>query len=1036
MASSVLRSPELMETIVSYQEGLPQDLVVIQRLADAVALTPCRLFTSDDEPGYLANVPVRFGSLPYLQRYPHPTTKLPHHALFVSPYFYDRALALHLSVVEGDVALVQRWLRWDASLCTSATLELAAAASQGPILRLLFEQFPALATPKMMDLVAMSGDLELLMWLHEAGAICSTAAMDGAAMNGHYDSVVFLHSARTEGCTIEAANGAAVNGHASIARFLLEQRTEGVNPSLWFKPPHREHLTHSVRGESHIEAVDLVAATVALTEVALAVVVENADLVVMQHVYARGYLKRMTKRLLELAVFNQDHAMLRYVLACVDQENPRPPSDDEWLPHDVGRCFWFDRWDNCQVMEAAAFNGDMTSLELLHKSRLRVGSERAIVYAAYGGHMHVLDWLLKYRNDGCADDAMALAAAAGHFDVVRWLHEVYGLWRTNTALATAAYIGHMAMVTYLLSVPTGGVDNQSDRADGFSTNTAILPTQEGYPYHASNKYAVGSAVSAAASQGHFDILKLLVARGHQVQPTAINEAVSNGHLTVVRYLHESFGQHCSLQSLLAAFWDRHIDTMTYVLSHRCWQVEPNMRTDQGFDRMMHSLFLAAAHSGSLTILQLVCDALQLQEPTTRLTQLPRHVSERMMLRAAAHGHLDMLRHLHDVFGFAWTEMVQAVAYRHNRKNVRRYLSSLGFVTFEVGDSPVAVAFVAVAAYGACIAALAGSMYAELLALPDAILIVTSVIATIVAAIGLVHLVSTRGNPSYSVCLCLLFVVMVCCCTLLAYAIKAISLNTNAIETAPMLTTYQHLMEAYYASEKARKFEYVQTLSDWSRWSKLFSDEYPRKAANAFTDAYCVSQGHRFCGALPLVQTILFPGVWPQPNVTAEIARTFSTLPATFLNVTVTSSTTINSFCAAVNQTSLLHNESMLGPVAIQRASDFKSDLSNLCRGCAALSSFSPVKSNGLERWIHSTASCSSTALSYYSSSYLNPSFDACFGHALMSGARPYILTTAIASGAVTALLLLLSARLWVLRRVVQARLAMAGAVVHTPVDSA
>ncbi|KDO32786.1 hypothetical protein SPRG_02484 [Saprolegnia parasitica CBS 223.65] len=576
LASPVLRSPDLVAIIVAYQEGLPEDLTVVQRFADAVNLTR---FSIQDLPGaYLAHVPARFAFLPYLQRYAHPMTKLPHHALFVSPSVYDRALALHLTIVEGDVALVQRWLRWDASLCTSATLELAAAASQGPILRLLFEQFPALATPKMMDLVAMSGDLPLLVWLHEAGAACTTDAMDGAAMNGHYDIVHFLHSARTEGCTITAATAATVHGHASIVHFLLEQRTEGVDPSLQFKRPHHELKTHSVRGETHIEAVDLVAATVELTDHAFNMIVDKGGLAVLRHVYARGYLKRMTKQLLELAVAKQDHEMLRYILACIDQEHPRQPSDDEWLPTDTpDKTFSFSRmvndpspfghWEHCNVMELAALNGDMTSLELLHASRLRVGSEQAIVFAAYGGHLNVLDWLHKNRRDGCGEDAMALAAARGHFDAVRWLHEVYGLCRTHAALATAAYIGHMAMVTYLLDVPTGDSGLQGDaRVCPDRRCTLPLPRQDdlGTP---SGDYVTGSPTYWAASQGHLEILELLVARGHALPSNAINQAVADGHLRIVRYLHEGFGQRpTGHQPTLSAVRKRHVDvTSTHAI---------------------------------------------------------------------------------------------------------------------------------------------------------------------------------------------------------------------------------------------------------------------------------------------------------------------------------------------------------------------------------------------------------------------------------------------------------------------------------------
>ncbi|KDO17124.1 hypothetical protein SPRG_17464, partial [Saprolegnia parasitica CBS 223.65] len=641
MASPVLRSPDLVAIIVAYQDGLPEDLAIVQRLADAIERT-LSSYSYPLSSSHHVHVPARFASSPYLQRYPHPGTTLPYVALCVSPHSCNPALALHLSVVEGDVALVQRWLRWDSSRCTSATLELAAAASQGPILRLLFEQFPALATAKMMDLVAMSGDLELLIWLHEAGVACTTDAMDGAAMNGHYDIVVFLHSARTEGCTFKAATAATVHGHASIVRFLLEQRTEGVNPSLWFKRPHHEHKTHSVRGETHLEAVDLVAARVELTDAALVALVENAGLAALQHVYSRGYLKRMTTKLLELSVFNQDHEMLRYVLDGIDREHPRPRSDDEWLPHDADRCFWFDKWTNCQVMDFAAFNGDMTSLELLHASRLRVGSERAIVYAAYGGHLHVLNWLHKNRRDGCGEDAMALAAARGHFDAVRWLHEVYGLCRTHAALATAAYTGHLAMVTYLLDVPTGDSGPQGDaKICPDRRCTLPLPRQDDLG-PSSGDYVTGSPAYWAASQDHLDILELLVARGHALPPNAINQAVADGHLRIVRYLHEGFGQRpTGHQPTLSAVRKRHVDVVAYVLSYGLWQT-CTCADEHTCDLM--ALLSETARSGSLDILHLVCDTFQLQ------SQLSPIVAERMMVCAAASGHFEMVRHLHHTCG--------------------------------------------------------------------------------------------------------------------------------------------------------------------------------------------------------------------------------------------------------------------------------------------------------------------------------------------------------------------------------------------------
>ena len=224
-----------------------------------------------------------------------------------------------------------------------------------------------------------------------------------------------------------------------------------------------------------------------------------------------------------------------------------------------------------------------------------------------------------------------------------------------------------------------------------------------------------------------------------------------------------------------------------------------------------------------------------------------------------------------------------------------------------------------------------------------------------------HLVWTRGNPSHSTCLFFLLANLACCSVLLGYAINAIPLTMIAIEAAPKLTTYQHRMETFFASDTSRQYNYSDILLGRSYGPNVpsnpmpytYKDAYPKKAASAFAEAYCASEGRRFCSAFPLVQTILYPGMWPDPNVTAEIARTLSTLPTTFLGVTVTSTTTMNSFCAAVNLMNVRSNAYMLGPVAIQRTDEFYNDLYNLCQGCSALSNIT-TESNALQSWIHAT----------------------------------------------------------------------------------
>ncbi|EQC30990.1 hypothetical protein SDRG_11463 [Saprolegnia diclina VS20] len=119
---------------------------------------------------------------------------------------------------------------------------------------------------------------------------------------------------------------------------------------------------------------------------------------------------------------------------------------------------------------------------------------------------------------------------------------------------------------------------------------------------------------------------------------------------------------------------------------------------------------------------------------------------------------------------------------------------------------VAIAFVVVATYGGCVVALDASMYGALIVMPHATTV--GILTILLATLGLVHLVWTRLVPSPTLCLLLLILEVVCASVLLGMAVNGVAKTTSAVETAPALTTYQHRMETYLASDKARQYTYA------------------------------------------------------------------------------------------------------------------------------------------------------------------------------------------------------------------------------------
>ncbi|EQC35137.1 hypothetical protein SDRG_07370 [Saprolegnia diclina VS20] len=334
---------------------------------------------------------------------------------------------------------------------------------------------------------------------------------------------------------------------------------------------------------------------------------------------------------------------------------------------------------------------------------------------------------------------------------------------------------------------------------------------------------------------------------------------------------------------------------------------------------------------------------------------------------------------------------------------------------------LAAAFVMFAVYGASVIALVAAFGSDLLVLPNAVSV--SVVVIAVSVFGLGHLAWTRRAPSLPLCLVLLVLEMACCSALLMAAVNGVSMTIKATEKAPTLTAYQQQIEAFVASVPHRPIDFYATVLRAagvvsSPMRALTSDAYPLEAARAFAEAYCVSD--RTCSDVPLIDTLLFSDVWPNENVMAGITRALS------MNMTVTSTTTLERFCADVKLPPIV-----LETAARDHVTSFISDVSHLCAGCAALTKLSTSR---LSAWIDATcprtasfgafcidsAACmadgqttGSGCASLVKSKYLHPAYDACFGRTLMLAARTSDATIVIGSMVLLLLSLLLTARLWV-----------------------
>ncbi|EQC33226.1 hypothetical protein SDRG_09210 [Saprolegnia diclina VS20] len=502
-ALQVLSSPELLRLTSHFQHGVPLSLRRLLRTVGHIQLFfDTTHKSSSRRPAlYYTKLPnallTRMGGTKS-DALPARALRLPNHR--VSPL----QLALHVSIALSQRVDVTALATYAPQCLGPDTLALAVAMDDHATVELLA---PLVSDAAMaMNLAAARGSLPLLTWLHQHGASCTRAAMDGAAANGHLDIVSFLHHHRSEGCSTSALSAAVANGHIDVVRFLVAHRSEGLNRTLWFEMPAE---TSARVGTGHLEAVQCVvdAGWTSLAEQGLETMTRQYGLPALRLFLALG-IQRVTKRTLEMAVDMRDRDLLLFVVSSLVAESHKTWNEDgTWTPpsaldDDLGVSLWelfLASWHRCVAMDIAAMHGDLMTMEMLHRLRLKSASPKALEYACCYGHLDAAKWLVAHGYDGARDNAIALAAANSHVDTVAWLHEECIQPITATAMSTAAANGHMSVVSYMLTRP---LPTFTDDCVTLTTTVLSVRAQDFVMTH-------GFPGDAALQNGHWDIVELL-----------------------------------------------------------------------------------------------------------------------------------------------------------------------------------------------------------------------------------------------------------------------------------------------------------------------------------------------------------------------------------------------------------------------------------------------------------------------------------------------------------------------------------------------
>lgn len=195
------------------------------------------------------------------------------------------------------------------------------------------------------------------------------------------------------------------------------------------------------------------------------------------------------------------------------------------------------RWNG--VLSDAIREGRLDVIERLFERDI-ISKHFAALYdkilpvAADYGQLDIVNYFLKFeamrKNDTALNEALVHAAGNGHLRVVNRLLEFASIHKpARAALVLAAENGQVAVVNRLM-------DFHTVSTYGANSNTS-LPLYDAHE----TLTAAADALTAAAEQGHLDVVNRLALEKFQFNPPnwlkyAVEKAAKNGHLHVIKRL--------------------------------------------------------------------------------------------------------------------------------------------------------------------------------------------------------------------------------------------------------------------------------------------------------------------------------------------------------------------------------------------------------------------------------------------------------------------------------------------------------------------
>ncbi|EGG22183.1 hypothetical protein DFA_04301 [Cavenderia fasciculata] len=223
------------------------------------------------------------------------------------------------------------------------------------------------------------------------------------------------------------------------------------------------------------------------------------------------------------------------------------------------------------TLDTASEYGQLSTLDYLTKTYPHLKVDRGVELAATNSHLNVIEYLLNNRPTSESFSSMAILNAARNNNSEKDI---------NLKIATLLF-SHLDRCPPPKSGVTGFTDN--------TVPSRSLDMVKLYYNRLGEDSVTTLAINMASELGYLDIVMYLDQVGAPATADAMDYSAKNGHLNVLRYLHEQRrGSVCTKEILKKAVYGGHSDIVRYL------QEESNLSVLQPFEPALKCAALAGS----------------------------------------------------------------------------------------------------------------------------------------------------------------------------------------------------------------------------------------------------------------------------------------------------------------------------------------------------------------------------------------------------------------------------------------------------------